>query len=727
MSASLINEIYENLLEKSSIEGMVAALKEIQRPQPLSKQNKEISLRLKKLSDHLLNNCEKEAYALALTVIFVDADYAIGKMRRQGMLRASKYNYNSSLIKEISQVVIRENDLFRCNDKRVDYLKSIQALVSLAPEAKKIHDRIIKKLKIKKSVAMKIVLWFLNNSFVNHWCGNDDGGSLTLSRYSSEEIAEAVSLIWGVYKNLFTISDSCFDVIEKPNYIEAREFHAGLIILASLLVKFNDAEIMIDGLPFQAKCEGKRLCIYATNPEIEKSIRIGFMPEQALLQGYKDTFYIDLQSISSYVDGIFKEGLEDHYLITTTRPVRRLTIKFSLDPELLNIFRTNNLYGEEETILSQESADNFTELNTNQNISPYLTIMDVVKFKRLFHFISALYQKKMSRIKKGKRRFYLSVKSSILIMPYNNLFHIINAIFEDEDKSKNIIKLFTTKDKGEHIDLQYKPLINLGSHYAIAPHLIAVSNLTRNMIVANGLREFIIKNDDTMITRVEDSLKKSGFKVGRDFKVSKRGNLPEIDLIAWRENALFIFECKNNYQPCSIHEIRNSYEAIDKAKKQLDVRYEKFTDPNNQKTLFKAIGWDVPPTDQVYTGIVIANRTFHGADFNGHRVCDAHELINVLENGLISYGNYRNLWKGNSFSTDDLIEYLTRDSIVKKQFQAFEKKEDEFNFGDRFLVFGRHYLDEERMRKIIEHHYPLAKIDIKPRCNKKEHKPPRLC
>ncbi|MBL7373615.1 hypothetical protein INQ23_30300, partial [Escherichia coli] len=77
------------------------------------------------------------------------------------------------------------------------------------------------------------------------------------------------------------------------------------------------------------------------------------------------------------------------------------------------------------------------------------------------------------------------------------------------------------------------------------------------------------------------------------------------------------------------------------------------------------------PSAEVHTGIVTANRIFHGAALNGHPVRQAHELINVLTMGKLS-GEERSLsiWAGSEFHALDLVTYLEGDSIAAKQLAA---------------------------------------------------------
>lgn len=89
----------------------------------------------------------------------------------------------------------------------------------------------------------------------------------------------------------------------------------------------------------------------------------------------------------------------------------------------------------------------------------------------------------------------------------------------------------------------------------------------------------------------------------------------------------------------------------------------------------------------------------------GHPVRQAHELINVLTTGTIGGDVELKFWKGDAFTTDDLITYLGEDSIARKQLQAFVRYPIEIDLGGRRLVFESHLLDMQRQMDIMFESY----------------------
>ena len=158
--------------------------------------------------------------------------------------------------------------------------------------------------------------------------------------------------------------------------------------------------------------------------------------------------------------------------------------------------------------------------------------------------------------------------------------------------------------------------------------------------------------------------------------------------------------------------MRNSWGHIRSAGKQLDKRQDIFVDPANQLQLFKRLGWKADSECVVHTGIVIANRVFHGASLNGHPIRQAHELINVLTSGRIvarkgPEEESLSFWLGSDFQTADLTDYLGSKSIASDQLAALDTRSWRYSIGSRDLIFSSYILDMFKLDKELrERHGP---------------------
>jgi hypothetical protein len=709
--SSPVHHILCRLRKERSPAEMVAALRTLERPRRSKAVQREIKSLIRNLEGHLATGGTREAVAVALAAMFADGDYAIGKMRRGGVLRASRYGYTGMAIANVARAALDARASLDARDDRFDYLRSILAPTRLAPDAKVLHDRMVKILSARENVALKTVLAIVNSRFYHHGPADDSLSSLRLGRYTVEDVSEAASLVLDTYRQLFTIHDHCCNEVDAEGVAGPAPIYERLLVAAIRLTKFRDAEVMVDGLPFQARWERGAVRVSAIDANVEKSIRLGYLQgqTQVMIRVRHMIGSEPAMSVREMIEKGFERGALDWLVELVEWPVKRFRLSLPTAPQFFGLFRSDDVFRDELESLLIVDADSFGELDPDLQVTPQVTMRDLLKIQRYFNFISCLYQRKLQTIEDEGERAYLAFTSTIPVIPHDRLLQQMQLIFGDARKARAIIDLLVIDYGASHLDLQYTPLVDLSNYYVVAPHLLAASNLVRNVTVAKKLRKFALRAGDPMVAAVIAALEARGFKVGSGVEVTVGGKTVELDLAAWRDGVLFLFECKNAYHPCSAHETRNSFEHIRVARDQLDVRREIFRDPVNQTSLFGTLGWDVRPTEQLFTGIVIANRIFNGAEFNGHPVRQAHELINVLRTGTIGGDVEFRFWKEDAFATQDLINYLTRDSVATKSFDAMEPYPIEIDLGGRLLVFESYAIDPQKQLEIMEKSYGLRR------------------
>lgn len=706
--AQFVRALAAALLTRRSPAGMITALKAAQRPQPSKALEKEVKALVDELPGHLEAERKPEALATALATMFADGELAISRMRRKGMLRASKYGFRGLLIANVARAALEIRPLVIAREDRFEYLQSILALTRLAPSAETLHGRIVKILGSREDVALKTVLAVLNSRFYHHTLPNLALSSLKLDRYSIEDMSDAASLIFNVYGQLFPIHDHCCNHIDAESVAGPAPIYERLFLAAIRLTKFKDAEVLVDGLPFQARVDRGAVHVASIDPDIEKSIRLGYIQGQnqvAIRARHLNGSSLP-PSVREFIDEGFERGALDYLVELTEKPVRRFRLFLPTAPQVFQMFRTDEMFRDELESILIIDADLYGDHDPHQQIAPHVTIVDLLKVQRYFNFISCLYQRKLKSVPDEADRAYLTFTSTIPVVPHDRLFEQMQLIFDDEAKSRAILDLLALKWDAAHLDLQYTPLVDLGSYYVVAPHVLAMSNLARNVAVANKLRSLALASGDPMMNAVIEALAGAGFKARSNFEIRVAGKPVELDIVAWRDDVLFLFECKNAYHPCSPHEMRNSFDAVRDGRDQLNVRRDLFKEPHHQKALFAKLGWDVPPATQVYTGIIIANRIFHGAQFDGHPVRQAHELINVLLHGTLGTdGQDLRFWTNGEFTTGDLITYLAGDSLAKKQLAALEAIPIEIDLGAKRLIFETFALNPNKLIDIMTESY----------------------
>lgn len=693
-----VSDLAARLIAAKSQRAMVALLRNQVR-QPTSKSlASDVKAHVQLLAKYLNDNRAGEAIATALAMMFLDADHAIACMRREGVLRASRYEFRGSLIGRVAKAALSVRELLTASPDRIVYLESVVALSRLAGNARALQKEIETTIRSRHAVVLKTVFVMVNTLFYHGWLNDHEASSLSGHRYSSEEYAEAASLVLRTYASMFPVDGVSFTHVDTDAFTKNALVYERLLVAAIRLTKFREAEFFIDGFPYRADSAGETVTISSIDPDLERSVRLGYIQSQN--QGM--IRYTHLQqtkpaiSMRSVIDRGFERGSFGEMLELVEQPIRRLVLRLPAVPEIFEeFFARDDLFLDELQMLLALDVDNFgTFEELIFSITDHVTSMDVFKVQRYFNFLSCAYQRRLSDLKDESERGELTLTSTLLVIRHDDLIKQMELIFGDVDKAVEIVSLLTMEPGEPHLDLQYRPFLDTGGYYVIAPHVVAASNLVRNTIVANRLRSAAIGPKDRVVQAVTEALGCAGFLVHSDFEVKVAGQELELDVVAWRDRSLFLFECKNAYHPVSVHEMRNSWDHIRSARKQLDKRHKILANTNNREVLFQKLGWDVDASCEVHTGIVIGNRVFHGANLNGHPIRQAHELINVLTSGrIVADEDSLSFWRGPDFQTADLIAYLGPASIATDQLAALDPREWRYSMGYRDLAFSSYVLD----------------------------------
>lgn len=670
----------------------------------------EFSAALNMFEEHLKRNRHKEAVATFLALLRCDADKAISTARRNGLLRASRYKYQSGCLQKVVDAALQLVPQLALAPKRLRYLQSVRALLTIAPEARQLRETLVMRLHFRGKTVLKTLLVVVNAAFTNNWMGDIEKPSDSFEHWASEDIAEAFSALFMLYRDEFGLKEDIWQVTDEQFVKPFESIYASLLVDAARLNSLREAEVFLDGLPYEATEMGDVVTVAASDPNLEKSIRLGYIQadQQVLIRAVhlaeeNKSIEWNLQLLSDFVSEQMEAGLE-HFVQVVKEPIERLVFAVPNAPEFLGILSTDRPVLEELAVMYGAGIENFQQhVGGALRVSERLTAMDVIKVQRLFNIIDLVFARKLDAVSDEQRRNVLRVRSTIAVLKKDHLQRALEVVLTKE-KAAEMVGFLTLQGAEEFVDVQYRPFIQAGEWYGLAPAVIGKSNLVRNIVTANRLRTGETTKDDPMQATVVKALADSGFKVreGFDFNISGKR---ETDIFCWRDGELFVFECKNAYHPCSAHELRTSFEHLRKAEGQLDIRLAWLNSEGNQIRLFKALGWDVPPTDKVHTCIVTANRAFTGYRLGAHPVRQAHELVNLLLRGEIGRGPRMppvRFWRAVNFQTADLVDYLRGDVIVRLQLDLLEPFTHSVIIGKMKLAFDSYRMNLEEAAQAID-------------------------
>lgn len=169
IQSSQVSDLIGRLLLVKTQASMVSLLRKEARPAATKELSADVKAHVSVLGGHLTKQRPREAIATAMSMVFFDPDHAISCMRRNGVLRASRYEYRGSLIGRIAKAVLSIRDLLDLSPDRVAYLESVEALSRVAGNALNLKKEIEATVRARRSVVLKTVFVMINNFFHREW------------------------------------------------------------------------------------------------------------------------------------------------------------------------------------------------------------------------------------------------------------------------------------------------------------------------------------------------------------------------------------------------------------------------------------------------------------------------------------------------------------------------------------------------------------------------------
>lgn len=677
---------------------------------------------IKALSKHLDCNRYHEAVAITLSLLLWNADGAIARLRRAGVLRPSRYKFRSKGLEKVLDSAFELLPQLQCRQDRLKYLSSVRVLLKAAPQAHRLRQGLVIRLRTHKEIVLKSLLVVVNELFISNWQSDIFADSDQFEHWGAEDVAQAFSYVLNLMREEVGFAPNCWVHVDDQLGGRFDSFYNSLLIDAAKLNEFREVESLIDGMPYEIVENGQSLDVFSTDESFEQSVRLGYMQAeiQSAIRAQRTAQYFykpdsGNQTMNEFIASAFQAGMNE-LLITKQHPKERLVFMMPMIAEFFAPIITDTYFIEELPVIIGAGIDDFLPEGEDPRkirVSQNLNIADIIKVQRLFSFVSAVFDEKLRGIQDAERRRILKIRSVIPVIRHDMLLQQLTMILP-QHKAEEVVQLLTLEESQDFIDVQYRPFIKFGDYYIIAPALVARSNLSRNTIVANKMRNELMKETDPMQNAVMNVLIGGGFKVKTEFTFNINGKR-ETDIFCWLDGHLFVFECKNSFHPCSAHELRTSYEHIKKAENQLDIRLNWLKTPENQAKLLLALGWNVPITKNIHTGIITANRLFTGYTKGVHPVRQAHEFINVIQRGAIGRGDMPPLifWKGPEFSVTDLVDYLKGESIVRMQMSQLQPFKKNIRFGEIYLRLCRYIMKLPEITQKADAIFGSAE-DVKP-------------
>lgn len=619
-------------------------------------------------------------------------DDIISSIKKMGFLRPSSYDYETKNLKNIINTLL-EDKKFTIYDS---YLYSMLHLCQISKDIKYINKLISNYIYLQPSL-VKTLIAHADNFFYEYKYNSNSAYEIKL---------EAFSHLIILCRNIKNTSEK--DIIKIQN-ISPSELES-IVDLASKIVYFKKMEIKVDF--FHYKINKKNNKTYSIeNSNFEKSTTFSYLKYDLKRATVFNDFLNSKNnqpSLNEVLDQVCDTLINLKFYEIKQDPFIRLCPKFSLNPTFLDLLNTDSIFLEEISQLYFIFNENFLRQNDlKQKIVDDFTVLDFLKLQRFFLLLSKLYRA-IAKNEKIKNKDFILRSSLIPLFHEKDFEKLMNQIFSNS--KKNFYDLFINHISEDFYkikdfyDIQYSPALKFGKSIIVSPTILSRSNIIRNALWRNNINLSIQNKNDKMIETIKNELKSVGFKVFTDVKFGKY----DIDIIAKLDNEVFIFECKNSYHPANEYELRNSFEHLIKAEKQLDNLESMLKDPTTRKNLANKLEISLYKCSFSFS-IVSSNRLFNGLKVKKYTCLNAQELINCISGGSVRMDkNVYRFWGINDFSVHDLKKY-TSGKLIIDYFSLAHEVTIKVELKDILILEKSFGYSLEEIKSFIEDRYPLIK------------------
>ncbi len=654
------------------------------------------------------------------------------EIRRSGLFRSSKYKFHSNCLRRVLVDVLYEKTSLNLPQEFVNYGRSILNLTEVSKHIYKLNTSISSFIAKRQRVFLKTIVAVIEVIFMTEHSANTSLSTNQWEYYTKEDLADAASYLIFRFDDQIGIQDHHFNFIDEDAL--TRGYYHSIIVKSCKIRKFLEAEILIDAFQYQCKRQKHSYRIYAPNPQTEKSIRLGFIQREQYQAQMGMEFVRAISegetSIIQQAD-LFYDRFHGDIVKFLTSPIQRYVYGLPNVPEFAEFISQDGLYLEEKYLLSEirESESSTWEQLSHFKISDSLSVFDLTKVIRLFRFIGHLARRHLVPLLEDET--HLVYRSLIPVYDEHKLNAILGWCLPPE-KIRKFVDLMTWESGMSGLfDLQIKPIIRGGRQFLLPLNLLGTSNWYRNLPDKKKNRVLRTIEEDAVSQSLAEVIGRVCNYSRNNFQTKFDGEDVEIDVVARFGDILFIFECKHPFFPCSVHELRTSYDHIKKGSDTLTRIINYLIDRNFEKELYRRLGWDLEPAKEIVTCIVSCNGMFPGLSIDGHPIRRWAELRNMIESGVVQSFSIniktdsngfridedeyleRNLWEGPKLTPEFLRRYISEDLLHGPIFRAMLEVERSYRIGNVNLRFSTFGLNPSVMQEELEKFSFTANHDTK--------------
>jgi hypothetical protein len=380
-------------------------------------------------------------------------------------------------------------------------------------------------------------------------------------------------------------------------------------------------------------------------------------------------------------------------LIELKSDPRRWRFSFPAAESLQKLLKSGGYFREEFSVIAQLAKELFTSVETLEQFQ-----IEGINVATLFHcqrLINLLRFAIAPFLAQHIRTDASTVAQSLIpVFARESLLELLEYGSSRKDAEVLLDLLTWNPKKAQMFDAMYQPFIEMSpGQYMVPLNILGSADLIRNLMMLTGQRLNSGKNDP-LGELFKNVLLKATDKAECDVKYKFGTEAGEIDTVAMIGNVMFVFECKNSLLPCSMFELRTSWDHLLHAKHQLDRFGQFWLSSEFRQLLANKLGWNLDGVSEVVTCIVTGNRMFSGIRLGQHPVRPFYEIGNFIIGGeLIIFGQELRLRPEGPLAGAALRDFISSDELQKKRFAALRCDDKIVRFGETTVSIEDYVLD----------------------------------
>lgn len=278
--------------------------------------------------------------------------------------------------------------------------------------------------------------------------------------------------------------------------------------------------------------------------------------------------------------------------------------------------------------------------------------------------------------------------------PEEQFYQLMGKLFPTE-KIESFLDIMCWEPGLDFVfDLQYHPILFFNDHFIIPLSILANSNSIRNLYASEYKQSnnSLMNTGENLVTALTNTFKQIDIPCYFETSITTT----DIDICAFYQDTLFVFECKQTLHPVSPYDLRTTYNYVKKAEVQLDKINQSFNSGQLLKLLENKLKIKTDGITRIVSCIVLSNRLFNGNIFK-YPIRNVHEIQNMLTKGIMRTENGTfNVWKEKKLTLDFMLDYFSlSNKLTTLLMDSLSKRTLTYEYAKPKIVFDTYYLDSE--------------------------------